>query len=119
MSQGAAPNTVSTLAVDESFASQGDGFVDLVRQIASPKYLAALADRWKRDPRPWAREQIVEYISLPMDRPGQHPVVKRLFKQAEADRNDALMAHFLAAFDRLVRRRRSRFAFGARGGCLL
>jgi hypothetical protein len=106
MSGGDSPSPVSTLLVDESFATAGAEFVELVRSVSSPKYLAGLADRWKRDPRPWAREQIIHYLSLPMDRPGQHPVVKRLFKQAEANKDDELMAHFLAAFDRLVRRER-------------
>ncbi len=103
---------VSSLLVDENFASQDDQFVDRVRTLTSPKYLAGLADRWKKDPRPWAREQIFKYLALPLDRPGHHPVVKRLFKQAEANRDDALMAAFLVAFDRLVRRqRRTRFRY--------
>src|SRR5262245_48375382 len=96
----------STLFVDECFARQDEQFVDQMRAVRSPKYLAALADRWKHDPRPWAREQIFKYLALPMDRPGHHPVVKRLFKHAEEKRDDELMAAFLVAFDRLVRRRR-------------
>ena len=75
-------------------------------EVRSPKYLAGLADRWKQDPRPWAREQIFKYLAMPMDRPGHHPVVKRLFKHAEAKADDELMAAFLVAFDRLVRRQR-------------
>jgi hypothetical protein len=97
---------ISTLLVDESFATQDDEFVDRVRLFTSSKYLAALADRWKRDARPWAREQIFKYLARPMDRPGHHPLVKRLFKQAEASRDDELMAEFVVAFDRLVRRER-------------
>jgi hypothetical protein len=97
---------ISTLLVDEAFATQDDQFVDYVRLVAAPKYLAGLADRWKRDARPWAREQIFKYLALPMDRPGHHPVVKRLFKEAEAKRDDELMAEFVVAFDRLVRRQR-------------
>jgi hypothetical protein len=99
---------VSTLLVDEAFATQDERFVDYVRQVAAPKYLAGLADRWKRDARPWAREQIIKYLALPMDRPGHHPVVKRLFKEAEAKRDDGLVAEFVVAFDRLVRRERGR-----------
>lgn len=96
----------SSLLVDESFSSAEDGFVERVRGAASSKYLAGLADRWKKDPRPWARRQIFEYLSQPLDRPGHHPVVKRLFKHAEAQRDDELMAAFLVAFDRLVRHMR-------------
>ena len=97
---------VSTLVVDESFATQDERFVERVRLVASAKYLAGLADRWKRDARPWARQQIFKYLALPMDRPGHHPVVKRLFKQAEANGDNELMAEFLVTFDRLVRRQR-------------
>ena len=96
----------STLLVDELFARQDDQFVERVREVRAAKYLAGLADRWKHDPRPWAREQILIYLSRPLDRPGHHPLVKRLFKQAEGQRDDELMAHFLVAFDRLIRRRR-------------
>ncbi len=97
---------ISTLLVDEAFATQDDQFVERMRLVTSSKYLAALADRWKRDARPWAREQIFRYLALPLDRPGHHPLVKRLFKQSEANRDDELMAEFVVAFDRLVRRQR-------------
>jgi hypothetical protein len=96
----------STLIVDESFAQQDDQFIERLRSVRSPKYLAGIADRWKRDPRPWARVQVFKYLEMPLDRPGHHPVVKRLFKQAEAARDDELLAAFLVAFDRLVRRQR-------------
>ncbi len=96
----------STLLIDELFSRQDGEFIERLREVRSAKYLAALADRWKLDPRPWAREQVIAYLALPMDRPGHHPLVKRLFKHAEAQRDDELMAHFLVAFDRLIRRRR-------------
>jgi hypothetical protein len=106
MSAGSKDSQVSTLLVDESFATEDDRFVDRVRMVTAHKYLAALADRWKKDPRPWARDQIFQYLALPFDRAGHHPLVKRLFKQAEASRDHELMAAFLVAFDRLVRRQR-------------
>ena len=106
MPTGPKESQISTVLVDECFATQDDQFIDRVRMVSSLKYLAALADRWKRDPRPWAREQIFKYLALPLDRPGHHPVVKRLFKHAEASRDHELMAAFLVAFDRLVRRQR-------------
>jgi hypothetical protein len=99
-------NQISTLLVDESFATEDDQFIDRVRKHTGLKFLAALADRWKKDPRPWARRQIIKYLALPLDRAGQHPVVKRLFKQAEGSSDHELMAAFLVAFDRLVRRQR-------------
>jgi hypothetical protein len=97
---------ISSLLVDAAFAAEDDQFVERARASSAPKYLAALADRWKKDPRPWARRQIFAYLELPMDRQGHHPLVKRLFKQAEAARDHELMAAFLVAFDRLVRRKR-------------
>jgi hypothetical protein len=106
MSRSENVSPISTTLVDESFATQDEQFVERVRRVASPKYLAALADRWKKDPRPWAREQIFEYLRLPLDRPGHHPLVKRLFKQAEGNADHELMAAFLVAFDRLIRRQR-------------
>ena len=96
----------STLLVDECFSRQDDQFIDRVREVRNPKYLAGLADRWKQDPRPWAREQIFNYLETPLNCPGHHPLVKRLFKHAEAKADDGLMAAFLVAFDRLVRRQR-------------
>src|SRR5262245_43793187 len=73
----------STLLVDDCFSRQDARFLDLVRAVRNPKYLAGLADRWKQDPRPWAREQIFKYLEMPLNRPGHHPLVKRLFKHAE------------------------------------
>ncbi len=96
----------STLLLDEYFESGDDRFIDQLRNCRSPKKLAALADRWRHDPRPWAREQIFAYLDRPMDVPGHHPLVKRLFKATEASADDELMGAFLVAFDRLVRRRR-------------
>ncbi|HEX7448532.1 MAG TPA: hypothetical protein VF306_13355, partial [Pirellulales bacterium] len=102
----------SLLLVEEYFSTSDDRLVDELRGAWSPQALAALADRWKRDPRPWARRQIIAYLDLPLDRPGHHPLVKRLFKQAEQDGDDEVMAAFLAAFDRLVRlRRRMRWRY--------
>jgi hypothetical protein len=106
MGAGSKDSQVSSLLVDESFATEDDQFVDRLRAVTGSKYLAALADRWKKDPRPWARRQIFRYLALPLDQAGHHPLVKRLFKHAEASRDDELMGAFLVAFDRLVRRQR-------------
>ena len=66
--------------------------------------IGGFVDRWKRDPRPYARTQILAYLARPLDSLGHNVVVKRLFKQAEAAGDDELMAAFLVAFDVLVRR---------------
>lgn len=96
----------SMLVVEEYFSAGDDRFLGELRKVQNPKSLAGFADRWKRDPRPWARQQIVTYLRLPMDVAGHQPVVKRLFKHFEERGDDELMALMLAAFDRLVRRER-------------
>lgn len=92
------------LLAEEYFASEHPAFLESLRQVHQLKALAALADRWKKDPRPWAREQILAYLALPLNCPGHQPIVKRLFKQAEESKDHELMAAFLVAFDCLVRR---------------
>jgi len=92
------------LLVEECFAAEHAGFLEALRRIDSPKLLAAFADRWKRDARPWARARILEYLDLPLNCLGHEPLVKRLFKDAEERKDDDLMAAFLVAFDTLVRR---------------
>jgi len=94
----------SMLLVEECFASADAGFLPALRKITSGKLLAAFADRWKKDSRPWAREQIFAYLDLPLDCRGHHPLVKRLFKDAEQRKDSELMAAFLVTFDTLVRR---------------
>jgi hypothetical protein len=96
----------SFLLIEEYFATGDDRFVDAIRDFHIPGTLATIADKWRKDPRPWARDQIVRYLELPLDAAGHETVVKRLFKQAEEARDDGLMAAFATAFDRLVRRQR-------------
>jgi hypothetical protein len=92
------------LLAEEYFASENDLLIETLRQVGQPKSLAALADRWKKDPRPWARKQILDYLRQPLNCPGHQPLVKRLFKQAEENQDHELMAAFLVTFDRHVRR---------------
>jgi hypothetical protein len=93
------------LLAEEYFASENPAFLETLRRVNQPKSLAGLADRWKKDPRPWAREQIFAYLAEPLNCPGHQPVIKHLFKHAEEGKDHALMAAFLVAFDRNVRRR--------------
>lgn len=105
------------LLAEEYFANENPLFLETLRQVAQPKSLTALTDRWKTDPRPWARDQIFAYLSRPLDCSGHQPVVKRLFKQAEENKDHDLMGAFLLAFDRQVRRKlqvRRRWDFRAR-----
>ncbi len=98
----------SLLLVEEYFDAEDERFLAAVRTRYPPAELAAFADRWKKDPRPWARRQIFLYLSLPLEVPGHHPVVKRLFKHAEQTGDDELMGAFLHVFDCLVRRVRKK-----------
>src|SRR5579863_7752947 len=90
------------LLAEEYFASENPEFLATLRKASQPKSLAALAGRWKKDPRPWARAQIFAYLAQPLNCPGHQPVVKHLFKQAEESADHEMMAAFLVAFDRQV-----------------
>jgi hypothetical protein len=93
------------LLLAEEYLSSADGrFVETLRLVHDAKGLIPLTERWKNDPRPWAKQQMVDYLDLPFDQHGHAPVVKRLFKSAEARGDDEVMAACLAAFDRMTRR---------------
>jgi hypothetical protein len=98
------PDRGQMLLVEESFATECSSFLEALRKVTQPKALAGFADRWKKDPRPWAREQLLAYLSQPLNCPGHQPVVKHLFKYAEETGDHEVMVAFLVAFDRLVRR---------------
>lgn len=100
-----ASQPVSTLLLDEWFQAGDARFLPALNACADDCYLAGLASRWIKDSRPWAQEQARRYAVQPLDRPGHHPLVKRLFKSAEARADDAMMAGFLHACDVAVRRR--------------
>lgn len=99
---------ISPLMIDEAFSSQDEKFLEMLRSFRDPKRLATLAERWARDHRPWARQQLITYLRAQLETPGHEPLVKRMFKSAEALRDDELMAEFMVRFDRLVRRRRQK-----------
>jgi len=101
------PAPASLIALEAYFAAADPQFLpELLRPTtaAHAAGLAALAERWFQDHRPWARDALRAYIDDGCDRPWHKALVKRLFKQAEAAGDDELMAHFLVAFDRLSRR---------------
>ncbi|MFW5740282.1 MAG: hypothetical protein ACOC1F_07945, partial [Myxococcota bacterium] len=92
----------STLLIDEHFANGDDRFLDELLASRADRKLHAFASRWYGDDRPWAREMLLRYIDDGCDREGHRGLVKQLFKRAEAESDDLLMAHFLVAFDRLI-----------------
>lgn len=96
------------MVVEEALASGDSRFVELIRACEDGKGLARIVERWKKDFRPWAREQIFAYLKEPMNRPNHHVVVKRLFKHAYVNGDDEVVGAFMVAFDRLVERRKVR-----------
>ena len=102
------PERLSLLLVEEYFEAEDERFLAALRSQYPPAALAAFTDRWKKDPRPWARRQIFLYLSMPLDVPAHHPVVKRLFKHAEQTGDHELMGAFLHVFDCLVRKYRKK-----------
>ncbi|MCB9857907.1 MAG: hypothetical protein H6818_19665 [Phycisphaerales bacterium] len=104
----------SKIYLDELFAAEDARFYEYLRGVRAPTLLTPLVERLKRDARPWAREQITAYFSEPLDCRGHELVVKRLFKHAEENGLDGIMAVCAVAFDRLVRRvRRKQFHYDA------
>ena len=97
------PPGSSTILLDEYFESGDDRFLQELLASRSDKKLLSLAQPLYWDPRPFARRMLLAYIDDGCDRPNHRPLVKRLFKQAEAAGDDEAMGHFMAAFDRLVR----------------
>lgn len=100
------------LLAEEFFSAEDGRFVGALRKVKDSQRLALFADRWKHDPRPWSRARMIEYLRCDPNCVGHQPVVKRLFKQAEEDEHDAVVAACAAMFDRLVRHvRRTRYRY--------
>lgn len=94
-------------------------FIDRLRGVgdadADADALGQFAERWYSDPSPNARRLLLAYLERPLNAYRHEALVKRLFKRAEAAGDDAVMARFLVAFDRSIRRvRRSRFRLETR-----
>src|SRR5579872_4384184 len=89
----------------EELFSRGDAsFLPELRSVHAPEQLGAFAAKWYADKRPFARQAIKDYLSLPLNCYRHEPLVKRLFKLVEAAKDDELMGAFLVAFDRSIRR---------------
>ena len=88
----------SHLLVEQAFDVEDAAFLDLLCGLAEPEFHARFAARWLADPRPWARDRIFEYLARPLAHRGHEPLVKRLFKGAEAAGDDAFIAAFVVAF---------------------
>ncbi len=89
---------------EELFARADASFLQELRSVHAPEQLGAFAAKWIADKRPFARQALLEYLSLPLNCYRHEPLVKRLFKLAEAAKDDELMGTFLVALDRSIRR---------------
>lgn len=96
---------VSALLLESWLETADPQFLPSLRECRDDRLLAKVADRMVLDQRPWVRDTVLAYLDQPLDRPGHHPLVKRLFKHFERVGDREVMARFLVAFDRAVRRR--------------
>jgi len=96
----------SLLLIEELLERGDPGFIEELRDFADADQLASFAARWYAQKGPPARDLLLRYLELPFNAYRHEPLVKRLFKFAEAGQDDAVMARLLVAFDRSVRRRR-------------
>ncbi|HKB01708.1 MAG TPA: hypothetical protein VKD90_05785, partial [Gemmataceae bacterium] len=99
-------STGSWSLAEELFARGDPAFVDELRKVHFADRLGDFAGRWLRDARPFARQALRDYLARPLNTFRHEPLVKRLFKLAEAAGDDELVGAFLVAFDRTVRRQR-------------
>jgi hypothetical protein len=89
----------------QELLERGDpGFVDRLRSVTDADALGQFAERWYANPSSNARRLLFEYLERPLNAYRHEALVKRLFKRAEAAGDDAVMARFLVAFDRSIRR---------------
>ena len=94
---------ISFVEAEAYFELQDNRFLTALRRYQNWKRLTTFTAEWKKDPRPWAQEQIRRYLEMPLSCRGHQPVVKQLFKQALDTKQHETLAICLVAFDRLVR----------------
>jgi hypothetical protein len=97
-----------------------DGHERLLSEVLASQdepALADLAQPWFDDDRPHVRAALLAYVDDGCARAYHRPLVKRVFKLAEAKGDDEALAHFFAAFDRWQVRKlrtRTRWDYAAR-----
>jgi hypothetical protein len=96
----------SKLLLDECFAAADDRFLSEWIKFRSPEIVAAYVQQWVADSRPWARQQLINYLAMDLNFPGHELFVKRAYRHFESARDHEMLGHFMVAFDRLVRRSR-------------
>ena len=100
---------ISPLIVAELYEAGDAAFLQrLVEHRGSFKPLLPLVEKWKKDPRPWARQLRLAFAQDGKLTADNRVVFKRLFKQAWHDADHELMGAFMARVDGFVRRRRAK-----------
>jgi hypothetical protein len=106
------PENGSWPLVQDLFDRGEPAFVDELRRFHDPDVLGPFATQWYNDRRPASRRLLLDYLDRPMNAPRHEPLIKRLFKLAEAAGDDEVVGRFMVLFDRSVRRsRRSRWVY--------
>ncbi|MDB5387453.1 MAG: hypothetical protein JWM11_3099 [Planctomycetaceae bacterium] len=106
------PNRGSWLMAEELLERGDPGFVSELRRINEADRLGTFAAKWLADPRPASRALLLQYLGLPFNAFRHEALLKRLFKLAEKQNDDPVMAKFLVGADRLIRRvRRTRYRY--------
>jgi hypothetical protein len=100
------PDSGSWLLAEELLERGDPSFVDELRRIRDADRLGTFAAKWYGDRRAASRRLLLEYLNHPWNAPRHEAIVKRLFKLAEQAADDEVMARFLVALDRSVRRKR-------------
>jgi hypothetical protein len=108
----------SWLVIEELLERGEPAFVDDLRNFHDADRLAGFAAKWYADRRSSSRQLLFDYLNRPLNARHHEPLVKRLFKLAEAAGDDAVMARFLVLFDRAIRRvRRKRLSHSENRTC--
>lgn len=104
MAKRPSPHTGSWLLAEE-FLERGDpAFVDELRRINDADRLGAFAAKWLADSRPASRKLLLQYLELPFNAFRHEALIKRLYKLAEKQADDLVMARFLVGTDRSIQR---------------
>jgi hypothetical protein len=99
------PNPQSCF-LDECFAAADDRFLPEWIKFRSPEIITAYVQQWVADSRPWARQQLINYLAMDLNFPGHELFVKRAYRHFESVHDHEMLGHFMVTFDRLVRRSR-------------
>lgn len=89
---------------DTYFRNADDQFFSLWMTERSPEVLLPFLATWVDDNRPWARDQLMQYVLRVPESSAHRLVLKRLFKRCEYGRDHQILGCFLVTLDRMLRR---------------